>query len=699
MSQFVLFNWEDDDLTASLIAAMRATFPPGLYAGYDVIDFANPGGMVLRLSMVNGTSITLTDNTTQENRGMLIMPQGVNIQENDVLDIPINPNTSGNPRIDTIYCEHEYVFAQGAAQAIYNVEEGVPGASPVAPVLPNPEKQIVLGYLYIPDGTTALTDVGVEYTKADIPAFANDPSIVRTLDIFQYIIGQKQFKITTQKPYTATRSGVNLEITDKSNMYVLANIGTTYLEINNINHVLTAQGYSFRLLTDQKLKITATGNISLPGNVTQMVVEPGEVLYFYDLNDMPGYPATVNYLVIRGGEASRTKINKFFKQQNWNKGTDITLGVEEKIALPGDGNFYPVIVEGPKNIKYIQNNNSESGVAGTAGPFLFLYINTGGGQCLFKHSAGSVPAGYKAIHNASGLDLRVFDGDIVVVVEDSNTYRIVNVWGVNNNLPNFQNYFEMDAADCWSLGPGNSGDGNIIVNGTARSYKVTVPASSNIEDIQVDYGEGDGPQAFPDGTEINIEFESVLGFIWWKASSGTNIRLHSVASDLTTQTMQIFIGGIYKCLKVDGKWRITPSTDMIMFYLNLLMGNTTEIYGASDTLTSVIWQSAVASYETGYADATNVLQYRKKGNWIEIRGEIAHPGGAISIAANTKLCTLQAAAFPKYEKLIAVKGPVGQPTAYLVFKANGEVWTANDDATVSIGVATGPSINDGYSGT
>lgn len=713
MAQFIYWNWKDDDSTANLNYRSLGINDPGVYRGFewlDPTDPGHPGGMTARLIQDNGFQVVKIDQST-EMRGVILTKQGVHIHENDDIDIPISNGDATNPRIDLIIQQHEYVLAPGASIAFYTVIEGTPAASPVAPALTVPNKQTIIGQLYVPANTTALTDAGVVYTPSPVPVFAGDLTIVHTYND-QYIFGNKQFKLFREKPYAATISGANIVVTEAANLYVIANVNSSYSAVSNFTHVYTGQGYRFKVLTLQRLKITNAGNISLPAGAAEVVIEAGEEVEFIDLNDAPGYPASVDYMLVRGGESHRDKINKFFKQQNFNKGTDIDITGTEQAAFLSDGNFYGLFYEGPQNLKYIQHNNQPSGspVNSTAGPFLFFYIqDTNAGNLTLKHLASSVPAGYKNMHLGLSGDIEVTDGCIAVFIEDSNTYRLVTIWDTRNNntydhildlIRNLEHaytktqefgYKDMTGTTGWSLG-GSAGAGDIWVSDEGNVFEVTVPGTSNIEDIKKKIG-SDPPVDFPDGTVLFIRIQTALAAPYWYASAATNIELFNKFSNLTTQTMLAYTGSFHRCVKAEGKWNIQPSDTLIMFWLNALIGNTTELLGASDTLSTdrLEWTNAVSSYESGYNQATIVLQYIDKGDHFMIGGEIGATA-PITISTDVKIATLVADARPKYKVRLSVSGGTGNPSGTIELRPNGDVYVMGASDPVEFGTTTGPSI-------
>ena len=172
MAQYVFWNWKDDDATKALNERFLGLLPSGLYRGFDAI---RNGSLTLELSNVGSSSFEFTtiDTKVREKRGMTVSNQGVVIHESDSIFLEIEPGHPTLGRIDIIVQEHEYVYSQGASQAIYRVITGTPGTP--APPVPDPDIQIKLGEIFVPAGVTALNATGCYYEKSIAPRF-NDNS-------------------------------------------------------------------------------------------------------------------------------------------------------------------------------------------------------------------------------------------------------------------------------------------------------------------------------------------------------------------------------------------------------------------------------------------------------------------------------------------------------------------------------------------
>jgi len=159
------WNYKDDDATALFNRCFTGIIPWGLYHGF---DFVPASDLNLQLNhQTTGFTDVDKDGEASAKMGCFITKQGIVIKQDDSLTIgSIAPGNGINPRIDIVIAEHQYVLVVGGQQALYSIIQGTPAASPVAPALTDPNKQIILGYLYMPAAATALDDTGVTYTRA-----------------------------------------------------------------------------------------------------------------------------------------------------------------------------------------------------------------------------------------------------------------------------------------------------------------------------------------------------------------------------------------------------------------------------------------------------------------------------------------------------------------------------------------------------
>lgn len=171
MAQKRYWNFKADDATADIIRWFNGIIPPGRYFGF---DFIPSGDLNLQLGHAT-TGFTDVDNNELEitSQGKVVTRQGMHIVEDATVTINnVSVGDVTNPRIDVVVLTHEYTALAGGQQALYSIIEGTPAASPVAPALTDPLRQIKIGELYVPANMANLNDVGIIWTQAAAPQYS-----------------------------------------------------------------------------------------------------------------------------------------------------------------------------------------------------------------------------------------------------------------------------------------------------------------------------------------------------------------------------------------------------------------------------------------------------------------------------------------------------------------------------------------------
>jgi len=209
MAQERFWNFREDDSTFLLSRGILGFLNPGVYRGFDsTLD----NTLVLKLThQLTGQVETNENLTVSAKKSAIITKQGVGIKEDASIDLPVSAGDGSNPRIDLVMVEHEYIDVIGGAVAIYSVVEGTPAATPVVPSLPNPEKQVRIGELFVPTGMAALDDANVVWTRDEAPNLAGKLNIAFT--DFENIFTQMQH----WGDDAATLSGISLTLPDGGN--------------------------------------------------------------------------------------------------------------------------------------------------------------------------------------------------------------------------------------------------------------------------------------------------------------------------------------------------------------------------------------------------------------------------------------------------------------------------------------------------
>lgn len=182
MTQTRYFNWKDEDKTIALNNWLRGVTQSGLYCGFNWNPTAN---MTLTLVHTDGEISYDEDLNPSSSLGVTITPQGVLIKEDASITLPISNGDATHPRIDVIIVSHEYQEGiVGGSAATYAVIQGTPAEIPERPALTDITKQVAIGYLYVPAGTTQLqVDDGVQWVRNISPvAKGNVSGVLKEAD-------------------------------------------------------------------------------------------------------------------------------------------------------------------------------------------------------------------------------------------------------------------------------------------------------------------------------------------------------------------------------------------------------------------------------------------------------------------------------------------------------------------------------------
>ena len=169
----------------------QGLLPPGVYHGFDTITDAGGVGINLTVSHDGDAFKTIDDSLSlSANTAVCVTPQGKVIHiEGAIGPLGISDGIA-NQRIDYIIMEHEHVDNVGGQDAVFSVIEGPSNGN--EPVIPNPEKQILLAKVYI--APSATTFAGLTFEYPDQPIFGNLTGLAFLNKIQQFTATQAMFK-------------------------------------------------------------------------------------------------------------------------------------------------------------------------------------------------------------------------------------------------------------------------------------------------------------------------------------------------------------------------------------------------------------------------------------------------------------------------------------------------------------------------
>lgn len=241
MAQKRYWNFQDDDSTDALNHWLLGINKSGVYAGFDMNKTA--GALVLRLEhLLSGFTEIDKDLNESSKQGLILTNQGVVIKEDSFIDVSLTANVSLNPRIDTIIVEHEYIETLGGATATYSVIQGTASATPVPTALTNPEKQTIIGYLYVPGSFSDISVAAVEWVRNVVP-MANE------------------LNYTDWKGYSYNEGAKTLIFNNENDNLFFAELSSTY-EVQNIS-IFSKLNKSITIWFKSVGKIISGGNIEI----------------------------------------------------------------------------------------------------------------------------------------------------------------------------------------------------------------------------------------------------------------------------------------------------------------------------------------------------------------------------------------------------------------------------------------------------
>lgn len=131
---------------------------PGRFCGFDTLTQSAP----LQFSLAHtGTGVSYKNqiNVTIGPVGALMTPQGICIHETAAIGTLTVDTNAGNAetRFDLIVCNHSYTVNPGGDAATYAIIKG-PTGSPIKPILTDPLKQTILGFIEFPPDAVNLAD-------------------------------------------------------------------------------------------------------------------------------------------------------------------------------------------------------------------------------------------------------------------------------------------------------------------------------------------------------------------------------------------------------------------------------------------------------------------------------------------------------------------------------------------------------------
>jgi hypothetical protein len=134
--------------------------PPGRYCGFDSLVSTQVGATLTFEIHHIGTGFSYKNQVddTKGPIGLILTPQGVLIQQDNVIALQIDSNAGNSEkRFDLVYLDHTFTVVPGGADATYAIKKGAVG-TPIKPIVTDPLHHVAIGMIEIPPNATDIGD-------------------------------------------------------------------------------------------------------------------------------------------------------------------------------------------------------------------------------------------------------------------------------------------------------------------------------------------------------------------------------------------------------------------------------------------------------------------------------------------------------------------------------------------------------------
>lgn len=433
MAQQRYWDYQDDDYTLHMNWRDFPYRPHGRYAGFDLISKT---GLNLVLGPVGTAKSRVALDLSVTPISVFTNRQGVTISEDANISFPITANDTGFDRIDLIIISQQYIESVGGEQGLYSVVQGTPAADPVAPALPNTEKDVILGTLYVPASSSDLSTA--TYTPAKVPDFAGDLSVAHKdrnqeyKAYQQFLSSYSGFDDVNQASYRRDTKVLSLP---------------TYAAEDGLLYVRNA----YRVFEDPATATTGYGTVESVSHDGETIPD-GFVIDLYCLsatlftgsNFDKEYYAFEEWITLRkvglvwhidSGRVTTARNNKYRWMQIFND-TDAYLLSNQLTVNDNNykGNVWNLDIAGETNteVRFIKvknwANDPNNDKANYAGSFVVVNIQeSSAGAIILKHNASGANDSQKPLWLPGEADIQIDSKTSFLCVETSENWKVMGL--------------------------------------------------------------------------------------------------------------------------------------------------------------------------------------------------------------------------------------------------------------------------------
>lgn len=697
--------------------------PSGVYAGFDYDSSSSGTTLILQHNTSGFRDVEFVDGspTLFTAMGLIVTPQGVKIRYLDSISLEVTPNTSTNPRIDTIVCQHVNTPIPGGADSGFIIMVGTPSTDPTPPT-PVFITDTIVGYLHVPGSASVVTDM--TWVRAHVPSFGNDSTVLHS-DVASEVTANYRFDqlagVAGELSIVSLGGGeYKLHSTTAHNYYYVSPIDLTPRLITQLD-IPEVQGMSsVRIYTHQPLRFQIGGNIGLNDSATVQLLRSGGFIEFINLKGSLGYGSAFYRLV--SGNIPDNGPAKMFNTFSEYKGS---FEIDSNgCALLGYGNFIQAsfdfdavraLTGGIRSVwshDYLADGVNDATKAGTR---IFLKVDdTGslGELVLFHQYGGGILGGSKRLTFADGQNHTVRTGAVIVLLEDETDYKVLEIAdsqsanyvlynaliGSNTIMTNAEHKFtKLQSNGIVNLGTVDISSGQLNLPDTGNTFIVAVAPNGTLDNIKLVRGTG-SPVTYPTGAQITLimshttfdtgsdvcsRFNLTSGYINSVINDGITAFPNTSTSDYVSIISKVLGDNLYtvfQLVKTSTVWQII-NVDYTYGIAARQIIDEANITAITANTTFTDWTD-VTVFGTHWAAGTPNLRYRAVGTsnkMVYIDGNFTRTSGV----GGTVIFTLPVGMHP-VRKIIAPITYIDAGTyypAWVHIETDGTVNYAGDIAT------------------
>lgn len=257
----------------SLRESNQGIIEPGVYRGFDGIEaYGSPSGGNIPVKLNHGDTAFIkvhpSNESDQDQWGVMVFPNGMVYHDSDPDSFNIPFNHDHFPRYHLIYATLDYVQSPGASSVTYNVLINGYNNSTGTYTLPNPSKDIAIGFITIMASGTDIDSLS--FIRMATPPLALG-DILKYPNISALAFREQQNTFTQRNSFTGLTEFSGLT----HNVYAQRNV-----TLNGLGYIIISDPFEsqeFRLqLSNTTINVFGFVHNTKPFGTTPNSIRPGD---------------------------------------------------------------------------------------------------------------------------------------------------------------------------------------------------------------------------------------------------------------------------------------------------------------------------------------------------------------------------------------------------------------------------------------